>query len=94
MLVAGVPAGITIRPCVSVVTPVGRPLKLIVTELVLVTTLPLSLTPVSTLLVVPPLIPLGTVSGVTGVTVKLPVPITKVLVTVWQLVGFSFSHTL
>ena len=65
-----------------------------VTELVLVTTLPLSLTPVSTLLVVPPLIPLGTVSGVTGVTVKLPVPITNVLVTVWQLVGLSFSHTL
>ena len=56
-----------------------------VTELVLVTTLPLSLTPVSTLLVVPPLIPLGTVSGVTGVTVKLPVPITKVVVTVLQL---------
>ena len=76
------------------VTPAGRPLKLIVTELVLVTTLPLSLTPVSTLLVVPPLMPLGTVSGVTGVTVKLPVPITNVLVTVWQLVGLSFSHTL
>ena len=88
------PAGTTIRPCVSVVTPAGRPLKLIVTELVLVTTLPLSLTPVSTLLVVPPVIPLGTVSGVTGVTVKLPVPITNVLVTVWQFVGLSFSHTL
>ena len=94
MLVAGVSAGITIRPCVSVVTPAGKPLKVIVTELVFVTTLPLSLTPVSTLLVVPPLAPLGTVSGVTGVTVKLPVPITKVLVTIWQLVGFSFSHTL
>ena len=94
MLVAGVPAGITIRPCVSVVTPAGKPLKVIVTEFVLVTTLPLSLTPVSTLLVVPPVIPLGIVSGVTSVTVKLPVPITKVLVTVWQLVGLSFSHTL
>ena len=94
MLVAGVPAGITIRPCVSVVTPAGRPLKLMVTELVLVTVAPFRVIPVSTLLVVPPLIPLGTVSGVTGVTVKLPVPITKVLVTVWQFVGLSFSHTL
>ena len=82
MLVAGVPAGITIRPCVSVVTPAGRPLKLMVTELVLVTVAPFRVIPVSTLLVVPPLIPLGTVSGVTGVTVKLPVPITNVLVTV------------
>ena len=88
------PAGTTIRPCVSVVTPAGRPLKLMVTELVLVTVAPFRVIPVSTLLVVPPLIPLGTVSGVTGVTVKLPVPITNVLVTVWQLVGFSFSHTL
>ena len=65
-----------------------------VTELVLVTTLPLSLTPVSTLLVVPPLIPLGTVSGVTGVTVKLPVPITNVVVTVLQLLLPAVSHTL
>ena len=65
-----------------------------VTELVLVTVVPFRVMPVSTLLVVPPLMPLGTVSGVTGVTVKLPVPITKVLVTVWQLVGLSFSHTL
>ena len=94
MLVAGVPAGTTIRPCVSVVTPAGRPLKLMVTELVLVTVVPFRVIPVSTLLVVPPLIPLGTVSGVTGVTVKLPVPITKVLVTVWQFVGLSFSHIL
>ena len=65
-----------------------------VTELVLVTTLPLSLTPVSTLLVVPPVIPLGTVSCVTGVTVKLPVPITKVVVTVLQLLCPAVSHTL
>ena len=70
MLVAGVPAGITIRPCVSVVTPAGKPLKVIVTELVLVTTLPLSLTPVSTLLVVPPNAPLGTLR-VVGVTVSV-----------------------
>ena len=76
------------------VTPAGRPLKLMVTELVLVTVVPFRVIPVSTLLVVPPLMPLGTVSGVTGVTVKLPVPITNVLVTVWQLVGLSFSHTL
>ena len=94
MFVAGVPAGITIRPCVSVVTPAGKPLKIIVTELVFVTTLPLSLTPVSTLLVVPPLAPLGTVSGVTGVTVKLPVPITKVVVTGLQLLLPAVSHTL
>ena len=88
------PAGITSWPLVLEVTPVGRPLKLMVTELVLVTTLPLSLTPVSTLLVVPPLMPLGTVSGVTGVTVKLPVPITKVVVTVLQLLCPAVSHTL
>ena len=94
MLVAGVPAGTTIRPCVSVVTPAGRPLKLMVTELVLVTVVPFRVIPVSTLLVVPPLIPLGTVSGVTGVTVKLPVPITKVVVTVLQLLLFAVSHTL
>ena len=94
MLVAGVPAGITIRPCVSVVTPAGKPLKVIVTELVFVTTLPLSLTPVSTLLVVPPLMPLGTVSGVTGVTVKLPVPITNCVFTVLQLLLPAVSHTL
>ena len=60
-----------------------------VTELVFVTVAPFRVIPVSTLLVVPPLMPLGTVSGVTGVTVKLPVPITNVLVTVWQLVGLS-----
>ena len=94
MLVAGVPAGTTIRPCVSVVTPAGRPLKVMVTEFVLGLATPPNVMLGTTLLVVPPLIPLGTVSGVTGVTVKLPVPITKVLVTVWQLVGLSFSHTL
>ena len=65
-----------------------------VTELVLVTVAPFRVIPVSTLLVVPPLIPLGTVSGVTGVTVKLPVPITKVLVTVLQLLCPAVSHTL
>ena len=79
------PAGTTIRPCVSVVTPAGRPLKLMVTELVLVTVAPFRVIPVSTLLVVPPLIPLGTVSGVTSVTVKLPVPITNCVFTVLQL---------
>ena len=65
-----------------------------VTELVLVTVAPFRVIPVSTLLVVPPLIPLGTVSGVTGVTVKLPVPITNVLVTVLQLLLPAVSHTL
>ena len=65
-----------------------------VTELVLVTVVPFRVIPVSTLLVVPPLIPLGTVSGVTGVTVKLPVPITNVVVTVLQLLLPAVSHTL
>ena len=65
-----------------------------VTELVLVTVAPFRVIPVSTLLVVPPLIPLGTVSGVTGVTVKLPVPITNCVFTVLQLLLFAVSHTL
>ena len=65
-----------------------------VTELVLVTVVPFRLIPVSTLLVVPPLAPLETVSGVTGVTVKLPVPITNVVVTVLQLLCPAVSHTL
>ena len=65
-----------------------------VTELVLVTVAPFRVIPVSTLLVVPPLIPLGTVSGVTGVTVKLPVPITNCVFTVLQLLLPAVSHTL
>ena len=65
-----------------------------VTELVLVTVAPFRVIPVSTLLVVPPLIPLGTVSGVTGVTVKLPVPITNCVFTVLQLLCPAVSHTL
>ena len=85
---------ITKRPWVSVVTPAGRPLKLIVTELTLGLGVPFKVTPVKMLwVVVPPNAPLGTVSGVTGVTVKLPVPIVKVLVTVLQLlVLFKRSH--
>ena len=65
-----------------------------VTELVLVTVVPFRVIPVSTLLVVPPLMPLGTVSGVTGVTVKLPVPITNCVFTVLQLLLPAVSHTL
>ena len=65
-----------------------------VTELVLVTVAPFRVIPVSTLLVVPPLIPLGTVSGVTGVTIKLPVPITNCVFTVLQLLLPAVSHTL
>ena len=71
----------------------GKVFQVMVTEAVF-TGLPFIFTPVSTVpVVVPPCVPLGCVK-VVGVTVKLPVPITKVLVTVWQLVGFCFSHTL
>ena len=52
------------------VTPVGRPLKVIVTEFVLGLATPPNVMLGTTLLVVPPVIPLGTVSAV-GVTVRV-----------------------
>ena len=59
----------TKRPWVSVVTPAGRPLKVIVTEFVLGLATPPNVMLGTTLLVVPPNAPLGTVSTV-GVTVS------------------------
>ena len=55
------------------VTPVGKPLKVIVTELVLGLATPPKVILGTTLLVVPPVAPLGTLSAV-GVTVRVIVP--------------------
>ena len=73
---------ITKRPWVSVVTPAGRPLKVIVTEFVLGLATPPKVMLGTTLLVVPPNAPLGTVSTV-GVTVssRIDKVITRVAVT-------------
>ena len=65
-----------------------------VTEVVSVTGCPLRTTPVRTLgVVVPPALPLGKVIGV-GVTVKEPVPMRKVVLTVVQLLWLPVSQTL
>ena len=75
--------GATIRrPPVVLVTPVGKPLKLIVTEFVLGLATPPNVMLGTTLLVVPPNAPLGTLR-VVGVTVSVIVAklITRVAVT-------------
>ena len=79
---AGVLGATTKRPWVSVVTPAGRPLKVIVTEFVLGLATPPNVMLGTTLLVVPPNAPLGTLR-VVGVTVSVIVAklITRVAVT-------------